>query len=38
LPNGEARHADLGMARGKGRGVIFRKGEVIRTVDEPQFL
>ncbi len=35
---GEARQADLGIAGGKGRGVIFRKGEVIRTVDEPQFL
>jgi (E)-4-hydroxy-3-methylbut-2-enyl-diphosphate synthase len=35
---GEARMADLGIAGGKGRGVIFRKGEVIRTVDEPEFL
>jgi (E)-4-hydroxy-3-methylbut-2-enyl-diphosphate synthase len=35
---GEARMADLGIAGGKGRGVIFRKGEVIRTVDEPQFM
>ncbi len=30
--------ADLGIAGGKGRGVIFRKGQVIRTVDEPEFL
>jgi hypothetical protein len=30
--------ADLGIAGGKGRGVIFRKGQVIRTVDEPDFL
>jgi (E)-4-hydroxy-3-methylbut-2-enyl-diphosphate synthase len=35
---GEARMADLGIAGGKGRGVIFRKGEIIRTVDEPEFL
>ncbi|MPZ50769.1 MAG: flavodoxin-dependent (E)-4-hydroxy-3-methylbut-2-enyl-diphosphate synthase [Dehalococcoidia bacterium] len=35
---GEARMADLGIAGGKGRGVIFRKGQVIRTVDEPEFL
>ena len=35
---GEARMADLGIAGGKGRGVIFRKGEVIRTVDEPEFM
>jgi (E)-4-hydroxy-3-methylbut-2-enyl-diphosphate synthase len=35
---GEAKMADIGIAGGKGRGVIFRKGQVIRTVDEPQFL
>jgi (E)-4-hydroxy-3-methylbut-2-enyl-diphosphate synthase len=35
---GEARMADLGIAGGKGRGVIFRKGEIIRTVDEPEFM
>jgi (E)-4-hydroxy-3-methylbut-2-enyl-diphosphate synthase len=35
---GEAKMADLGIAGGKGRGVIFRKGQVVRTVDEPQFL
>jgi (E)-4-hydroxy-3-methylbut-2-enyl-diphosphate synthase len=34
---GEAKMADIGIAGGKGRGVIFRKGEVIRTVDEPEF-
>ncbi len=31
---GEAREADIGLAGGKGRAVIFRKGEVLRTVDE----
>jgi (E)-4-hydroxy-3-methylbut-2-enyl-diphosphate synthase len=30
--------ANLGIAEGQGRGVIFRKGEVIRTVDEPEFM
>jgi (E)-4-hydroxy-3-methylbut-2-enyl-diphosphate synthase len=35
---GEAKMADLGIAGGKGRGVIFRKGQVIRTVDEPEFM
>jgi len=35
---GEARMADLGIAGGKGRGVIFRKGQVVRTVDEAGFL
>jgi len=31
---GEARDADVGIACGKGRGAIFRKGEVISTVGE----
>ncbi len=35
---GESRDADVGLAGGKGRGVIFRKGEVIKTVPEDQFL
>jgi (E)-4-hydroxy-3-methylbut-2-enyl-diphosphate synthase len=35
---GEAKMADLGIAGGKGRGVIFRKGEIVKTVDEPEFL
>ena len=35
---GEARMADLGVAGGKGRGVIFRKGQVVRTVDEKDLL
>jgi (E)-4-hydroxy-3-methylbut-2-enyl-diphosphate synthase len=30
--------ADLGIAGGKGRGVIFRKGQVVRTVNEEDFL
>lgn len=29
---GEAREADLGLAGGRDKGIIFRKGEVIRTV------
>ena len=35
---GEARMADLGIAGGKGRGVIFSRGQVVRTVDEKDFL
>jgi len=35
---GEARDADVGIACGKGRGVIFRKGEQVRTVEEKDFL
>ncbi len=31
---GEAREADVGIAGGKGKVVLFKKGEVIRTVDE----
>ena len=35
---GEARAADIGVAGGKGIGLIFRKGEVIRKVPESQIL
>jgi len=35
---GEAKDADVGIACGKGRGVIFRKGEKVRTVEEGDFL
>lgn len=31
---GEAKGADLGVACGKGKGVIFSKGEIIKTVSE----
>lgn len=31
---GEAREADIGIAGGKGRGLLFRKGKVVRTVSE----
>jgi len=31
---GEAMDADVGVACGKGKGVIFRKGERVKTVDE----
>jgi (E)-4-hydroxy-3-methylbut-2-enyl-diphosphate synthase len=35
---GEARDADVGIACGKGKGVIFRKGKVIRAVAEGNLL
>jgi (E)-4-hydroxy-3-methylbut-2-enyl-diphosphate synthase len=35
---GEARDADIGLAAGKAKGAIFRKGEVVRTVPEKQYL
>lgn len=33
---GEAREADVGVAGGKGEGLIFRKGKVVRKVPEDQ--
>lgn len=35
---GESRDADIGLAAGRGRGAIFRKGEVVRVVPEEEFL
>lgn len=35
---GEAREADYGIAGGRGLGIIFRKGEVIKKVKENQLL
>ncbi len=34
---GEAKDADVGLACGKGKGVIFAKGEKVRTVQESDF-
>jgi (E)-4-hydroxy-3-methylbut-2-enyl-diphosphate synthase len=35
---GEAKDADVGIACGKGKGAIFRKGKVVSTVAEKDFL
>ncbi|VBB08055.1 aldolase-type tim barrel [Lucifera butyrica] len=35
---GEAKEADIGIAGGKGQGLIFRKGEVIQKVPEEDLL
>jgi (E)-4-hydroxy-3-methylbut-2-enyl-diphosphate synthase len=35
---GEARDADVGIACGKGRGVIFKKGKKVGVVEEKDFL
>ncbi|MBQ1415494.1 MAG: flavodoxin-dependent (E)-4-hydroxy-3-methylbut-2-enyl-diphosphate synthase [Lachnospiraceae bacterium] len=35
---GESREADLGIAGGKGEGLVFRKGEVIKKVREDELL
>lgn len=31
---GEGKHADLGIAGANGKAIIFKKGEIVRTVDE----
>ena len=35
---GEAREADLGVASGNGKGQIFVRGEIIKTVPESQIV
>lgn len=35
---GEAREADLGIAGGKGEGIIFKKGEIIKKLPEDELL
>ena len=35
---GEAREADIGIAGGKGEGLIFKKGEIIRKVREDEIV
>lgn len=35
---GEAREADIGIAGGKGEGIIFKKGEIIRKVKEEDII
>jgi (E)-4-hydroxy-3-methylbut-2-enyl-diphosphate synthase len=35
---GEARMADVGIAGGKGKAVLFRKGEIVRTVREDEIV
>ena len=35
---GEAREADLGIAGGDGKGVLFRHGEIVRTMPESELL
>ena len=34
---GEAKDADVGIACGKGRGALFRKGKVVRAINEPEY-
>jgi len=35
---GEAAHADIGIAGGKGYGLLFKKGKIIRKVKEREFV
>ena len=35
---GESKDADVGLAAGNGKGVIFRKGKIVRTVAEEDML
>ncbi|NNK58455.1 MAG: flavodoxin-dependent (E)-4-hydroxy-3-methylbut-2-enyl-diphosphate synthase [Desulfobulbaceae bacterium] len=35
---GEAREADIGVAGGRGKGIIFKKGEIVNRVPEEQLL
>ena len=35
---GEAKDADVGIAAGAGRAIIFRKGEKVRVVPEDEML
>lgn len=35
---GEAKEADIGIAGGKGVGIIFKKGEMIKKVDESELV
>ncbi|MDD3396172.1 MAG: flavodoxin-dependent (E)-4-hydroxy-3-methylbut-2-enyl-diphosphate synthase [Acidaminococcaceae bacterium] len=35
---GEAREADVGIAGGKGEGLVFKKGEIIKKVTEEQLI
>jgi (E)-4-hydroxy-3-methylbut-2-enyl-diphosphate synthase len=35
---GEAREADIGIAGGKGQGLIFKKGEIIKKVKESELV
>ena len=35
---GEAKEADIGIAGGKGEGLLIKKGEIIKKVPEEQLL
>lgn len=35
---GEAREADYGIAGGKGKGIIFKRGQVVKTISEEELV
>ncbi|MFR2407241.1 MAG: flavodoxin-dependent (E)-4-hydroxy-3-methylbut-2-enyl-diphosphate synthase, partial [Eubacterium callanderi] len=35
---GEGKEADIGIAGGKGKGVLFKKGEIFKTVAEDEII
>jgi (E)-4-hydroxy-3-methylbut-2-enyl-diphosphate synthase len=35
---GEGAHADIGIAGGKGRGILYKKGQVVKSMDEADLL
>lgn len=35
---GEAREADVGIAAGRGKGVLLRRGKIVRKIDEKDFV
>ena len=35
---GEAEDADIGIACGKGKAILFKKGKKIRTIEEKDFI
>ena len=35
---GEAREADIGIAGGDGRGILFKKGQVVKTFPQEQLV
>ena len=35
---GEAREADVGIAGGKGEGLLFKNGEIIRKIKEDELV
>ena len=38
MDTGEAREADFGIAGGRGEGLLFKKGEIIKKVPEDRLL